>query len=105
MPRHVERFESCPGVLDDVAIGQDTIDTDRVCPETGEVVALWLGDDLGEGLVDPGLGAMLALEPRDAGEVVVVVVARDRGEDPCDSRVRMERVERVRREPLVRKEM
>ena len=70
-----------------------------------QVVARGLGDDLRERVVDPGLGAVLALEVRDAGEVVVVVVARDGREDAPEAGLGPELVERVGDEPLVREEV
>ena len=102
---HVEGLEGGTRVLHEVAVDEDAVDADRLGQQARQVEASRLGDDPGERVVDPGLGAVFALEPRDAGEVVVVVVARDGGADAPQAGLGAELVERVGDEPLVGEEV
>ena len=71
--------------------------------EARDVVAGRVRHDLREVLEDPGLGALGLLEPRQPGQVVVVVVARDDDVDRAEPGHRLQLVERVLDEAHVRR--
>ena len=71
--------------------------------EARHVVAGRIRHDLGEVLEDPRLRALRLLEPREPGEVVVVVVARDHDIDRAKASDRLQVVERVLDETEVRR--
>jgi hypothetical protein len=68
-----------------LAFLEGAVDADRGGEQAGDVVAGRVLQDVGEVLEDPGLDAVLLLEPGQAGDVVVVVVAGDDGLDLLQS--------------------
>ena len=85
MPGHVEDGEAVAVPGEALAFFEGAVDADRGGEQAGDVVAGRVLQDVGEVLEDPGLDAVLLLEPGQAGQVVVVVVAGDDGLDLCEA--------------------
>ena len=102
---HVEDVERPVVPGEALAVREGAVDADGVGQQAGHVVAGGVRHDLREVLEDPGLRAVRLLEPRQAGEMVVVVVARDDGVDRPEARDRLQIGERVLDEAQVRGEV